>query len=149
MRFSWQEYWSGFSASSKDTICILIVIYITNGIPRLSSETLEWNLKVVAKGTLNKKFFLGGGEVGQLQFFPPGKRGRGIPTSLHASRCGDFSFCNHRPKSTGSIIVVRVLNWSLHVGSSWIRDRTHASCIGRWILYHWTTREAPDDKNNF
>ena len=28
-----------FSASSKDTICILIVIYITNGIPRLSSDT--------------------------------------------------------------------------------------------------------------
>ena len=29
-----------------------------------------------------------------------------------------------------------------HVGSSWIRDRTHVSCIGRQILYHWTTREA-------
>ena len=23
-----------------------------------------------------------------------------------------------------------------HVGSSWIRDRTCVSCIGRWILYH-------------
>ena len=22
-----------------------------------------------------------------------------------------------------------------HVGSSWIRDRTRVSCIGRWILY--------------
>ena len=30
-----------------------------------------------------------------------------------------------------------------HVGSSWTRDWTHVSCIGRWILYHWTTREAP------
>ena len=29
-----------------------------------------------------------------------------------------------------------------HVGTSWIRDRTHVSCIGRWILNHWTTREA-------
>ena len=23
-----------------------------------------------------------------------------------------------------------------HVGSSWLRDRTCISCIGRWILYH-------------
>ena len=31
---------------------------------------------------------------------------------------------------------------SQHVGSSWTRDQTHISCIGRWILYHSTTREA-------
>ena len=30
-----------------------------------------------------------------------------------------------------------------HVGSSWTRDRTCDCCIGRWILYHWATREAP------
>ena len=29
-----------------------------------------------------------------------------------------------------------------HVGSSQIRDRTCVSCISRWILYHWATREA-------
>jgi len=29
------------------------------------------------------------------------------------------------------------------VGSSCIRDQTHVSCIGRWTLYHWATREAP------
>ena len=28
-------------------------------------------------------------------------------------------------------------------GSFWLRDGTH---IGRWILYHWATREAPDTK---
>ena len=27
--------------------------------------------------------------------------------------------------------------------SSQTRDRTHVSFIGRWILNHWTTREAP------
>ena len=31
-----------------------------------------------------------------------------------------------------------------HVGSSWIRDWTRASCIGRRSLYHWATREAQD-----
>ena len=29
------------------------------------------------------------------------------------------------------------------VESSWIRDRTRVSCIGRQILYHGATREAP------
>ena len=28
------------------------------------------------------------------------------------------------------------------VGSSWIRDQTRVSCIGRWILYHWAPGEA-------
>ena len=27
-------------------------------------------------------------------------------------------------------------------GSSWLRHRTQISCIGRWVLYHWATREA-------
>ena len=27
-------------------------------------------------------------------------------------------------------------------GSSWARDRTCVSCIGRQILYHWATQEA-------
>ena len=30
--------------------------------------------------------------------------------------------------------------WDL---SSLTRDRTHIPCIGRWILYHWTTRKVP------
>ena len=29
-----------------------------------------------------------------------------------------------------------------HVGSSQTRGRIHVSCVGRWILYHWATREA-------
>ena len=30
-----------------------------------------------------------------------------------------------------------------HVGSSWTRNQTHVPCLGRWILYHWATRDAP------
>ena len=30
-----------------------------------------------------------------------------------------------------------------HVGSSGMRNQTHASCIGRQILYPWASREAP------
>ena len=29
-----------------------------------------------------------------------------------------------------------------HVASPWTSDGTRISCIDRWILYHWTTREA-------
>ena len=39
----------------------------------------------------------------------------------------------------------RILEWvaiSFSRGSSQPRDPTCASCIGRWILYHWATREA-------
>ena len=32
---------------------------------------------------------------------------------------------------------------SFSTGSSWPRDRTRISCIGRQIPYHWVTREAP------
>ena len=42
--------------------------------------------------------------------------------------------------SIGSVAVAHGLSCS--VGSSWIRDRTHFSCIGRWILYLWATKEA-------
>ena len=39
----------------------------------------------------------------------------------------------------------RIPEWvaiSFSSGSSWLRDWTHVSCISRWILYHWPTREA-------
>ena len=32
------------------------------------------------------------------------------------------------------------------MGSSWTRDQTQVPCIGRRILNHWTTREAPQAK---
>ena len=31
-----------------------------------------------------------------------------------------------------------------HVGSSRTKDHTHVSCMGRWISYHWATKEAPN-----
>ena len=44
--------------------------------------------------------------------------------------------------------LARILEWVAILsskGSSWSGDQTHISCIcdiGRWILYHWTTRET-------
>ena len=36
-----------------------------------------------------------------------------------------------------------------HVGSSWIRDLARISCVGKLILYHWATREAPEWHGKF
>ena len=43
------------------------------------------------------------------------------------------------------IFQARILEWvaiSFSRGSSWPRDWTHISCIGRQVFYHWATREA-------
>ena len=40
----------------------------------------------------------------------------------------------------------RILEWvtiSFSRVFSSFRDRTHLFCIGRWVLYHWATREPP------
>ena len=51
------------------------------------------------------------------------------------------------PGSSGhGISLARILEWvviSSSRGSYWPRDQTHVFCIGRWILYHWATREVP------
>ena len=43
------------------------------------------------------------------------------------------------------IFQARILGWvaiSFSRGSSWVRDWSCISCFGRWVLYHWATREA-------
>ena len=53
--------------------------------------------------------------------------------------------CNPPGSSVYGIFQARILEWaaiSFSRGSSQPRDRTRVSCIGRWILYQWVTREA-------
>ena len=50
------------------------------------------------------------------------------------------------PGSSVHGIFPRILEWvaiSCSRGSSQPRDRTHISCTGRWIHYHWATWEVP------
>ena len=69
--------------------------------------------------------------------------------SLWVSHCSGFYCCGaqtlgHKAsvvaapglESTGLIVVAHGLSCSKYVGSSWIRDQTHVSCISTWILYH-------------
>ena len=46
-------------------------------------------------------------------------------------------------QSVGSLAVAPGLAALQQAGSSWSRDQTCVSCIGRWVPNHWTAREAP------
>ena len=68
--------------------------------------------------------------------------------------------CSLLGSSNHGIFQARILEWvaiSFSRGSSQSKDWTHVFCIGRQILYHWTTREVQppisprkkDKMNNF
>ena len=98
-------------------------------------------------------FWLGWDFVALRAFFSSCEWGLLSSCSVWAARCGGFSCCRARAlgcagfSSCGSWAPERRL-WHVglvalwHVGSFWIRVQTHGSCIGRWILHHWTTREG-------
>ena len=53
--------------------------------------------------------------------------------------------CSPPGSTVYGIFQARILKWvaiPFSRGSSWLRDWTHISCIGRQILYHWATWEA-------
>ena len=53
--------------------------------------------------------------------------------------------CSPPDSSVHGTSQARILKWiaiSYCRGSSWPKNWTHVSCTGRWILYHWATREA-------
>ena len=56
--------------------------------------------------------------------------------------------CSLPGSSVRGISQARIQEWvaiSFSRESSWSRDQTHVSCVGKWILYHWATREAHKD----
>ena len=59
---------------------------------------------------------------------------------FHSQQC--FYFYYFKKKLYWSIIDLQRVAISLSRRSSWPRDWTHVSCISRWLLYHWATKEA-------
>ena len=58
----------------------------------------------------------------------------------------DSMDCSLPASSVHGISQTKILQWaaiSFSRGSSRPRDQTRVSCIGRWVLYCWATREAP------
>ena len=59
--------------------------------------------------------------------------------------------CSPPGSSVRGISQVKILEWVVipfSRGSSWSRDWSHVSCIGRQVLYHWSTREAQSTQEN-
>ena len=53
--------------------------------------------------------------------------------------------CSEPDSSVHGISQARIVEWvaiSFSMGSSWLRNQTCISCIGRHILYHWATWKA-------
>ena len=57
---------------------------------------------------------------------------------VQPSDCSGFACCGAQAQELWCMGLVALQ----HVESSQIRDWTHVPSIGRWILYHWTTREV-------
>ena len=56
---------------------------------------------------------------------------------------GDPIDCSPPGSSVHGILQARTLEWVAMPSSresSWCRDQTCISCTGRWLLYHWATR---------
>ena len=73
-----------------------------------------------------------------------------MATASLIAKLGLFSTQASEPVSPGSRAQVQLL-WRTgllalpYVESSQIRDQIYVSCIGRQILHHWATKEAPFD----
>ena len=67
-----------------------------------------------------------------------------LVTKLCPALC-DSMDCRPPGSSVHGISQARILEWvaiSISRGSSQPRGWTHISCIGKWILYCWATRET-------
>ena len=58
------------------------------------------------------------------------------------SRASSLSSCSSRVQPLQLLGFKAQARFAVHGLSSWARDQTRVSCIGRWILFHWATREA-------
>ena len=59
----------------------------------------------------------------------------------------DLTDCSPPGSSVHWISKARILEWvavSCSRGSFPPRDRTHVSCISRWVLYYWATWKTPN-----
>ena len=88
--------------------------------------------------------------VSQRSLFPWTYQRTDHLTVGHLSRvrlfCAHINYVAHQVPLSMGFFQARILKCvavSSSKGSSWPRDRTHISHIGRQGLYHWATREAP------
>ena len=84
--------------------------------------------------------WLGGKKTFEISYRKVG----GLVAQLCPTLCDPMD-CRLPGSSVHGIFQAKILKWvaiSFSRGSSWPRDGTYVSCIDRWVLYHWATREA-------
>ena len=86
------------------------------------------------------------GKTGMLQSMGSQRVGHDWATELNrtCSTCNPMD-CSPPGSSVHGISQARIQEWvaiSFSRGSFQPRNWTHISSTGRWVLYHWTTREA-------
>ena len=72
-----------------------------------------------------------------------------LPSGARASVVAAMGSVLVAPGSRAQQLWCRGLVALWHVGSSWIMDLACVSCVGKLILYHWATREAPEWRVKF
>ena len=80
-------------------------------------------------------------------YFQSGFKQFGYACVFSRVRLCDPTECSPPSFSVHGIILAGIQEWIAMPssrGSSKPRDRIHVSCIGSQMLYHWTTREAPN-----
>ena len=78
--------------------------------------------------------------------WPAGSVTQSYPTLCDSTDCSPPGFSVH------GLLQARILEWiaiPFFRASSWPRDRTQVSCIGRWILYHWVNCVFSQPQNFF
>ena len=77
-----------------------------------------------------------------------GKFGCSVAKSHPTFFC-DRMDCSLPGSSVHGTPQARILKWvaiSFSRGSSWPRDQTYVSCVGKWHLYHWDIWDIPIGK---
>ena len=63
-----------------------------------------------------------------------------LAAKLCLTLCNPMNSSSPPGPSVHGVLQARILEWvatSFSRGSSWPRDRTRISCMGRWVPYHW------------
>ena len=100
-----------------------------------------------SKQSVHASFFL---QVKAAKFYPNRTSSTTWCTCVRSvaqlcSTLHDLTDCSPLGSSVHGICQARMLEWvaiSFSRASSWSRDRTCISCVGKWVLYHWATRGA-------
>ena len=131
---------SGHVQVPKHNLLISAMLLLVYSIDLISSGFFTiWSVSFIRILNQNAFFSRWIRKIQPLVLFIPCECARSCPTLCDPMDCSPLGSSVH------GIFQARILEWvaiSFSRQSSWPRGWTCISCISRWILYHWATREA-------